>query len=271
MLFKLLKYEIKASGRTLIPLYIGILALSVVIGLAFSGLVNQVQYNGFLFSAFEEAGTLSGLLMLLLFALYIALGVLTILSIIQRFNNNLLGDEGFLMFTLPVKSTTLLLSKLLAAMCWVVLAGFIGFLSMSIIVAMILIFTPEFNFFNELAYLWEAVIENITFEKISLMLKSLVLSLLDLCGVILTAYWAMMIGQLQKFANHRIIVSFVAFFVINWLYSVITNPILGPFSYNITSYEVFGSYLWVHIIISAIEAIATFFIVNFMTQKYLNL
>ena len=43
MLFKLLKYEIKASGRTLIPLYIGILALSVVIGLAFSGLVNQVQ------------------------------------------------------------------------------------------------------------------------------------------------------------------------------------------------------------------------------------
>lgn len=59
---------------------------------------------------------------LLFFALCVAIVVLTAMIIIQRFNKNLIGDEGYLMFTLPVSHVQLLTSKLTARIalgyCW---------------------------------------------------------------------------------------------------------------------------------------------------------
>lgn len=51
-----------------------------------------------------------------------ALGVLTIVVTIQRFRKNLLGDEGYLMFTLPVSTSSLILSKCITALIYAVLS-----------------------------------------------------------------------------------------------------------------------------------------------------
>ena len=93
MLGKLLKYELKATARTFLPLYGAILVVSVVVRLAFS--------------KFEHADLFMGISALTLFGLFVALAVLTLLVIVQRFNNNLLSDEGYLMFTLPVSTHSL--------------------------------------------------------------------------------------------------------------------------------------------------------------------
>lgn len=44
--------------------------------------------------------------------------VMTFILIVTRFDRNLLGDEGYLMFTLPAKTSTLITAKLLTAILW---------------------------------------------------------------------------------------------------------------------------------------------------------
>ena len=59
-------------------------------------------------------------------ALCIAVVVLAIVFIIQRFYNGLLKDEGYLMFTLPVKTWQLIKAKGLTALIVTVISGVIG-------------------------------------------------------------------------------------------------------------------------------------------------
>lgn len=105
MLGKLIKYEFKACGRTFFPLYIGILVLAAINGLCNNYNIFSIGDNGTSLSFSIE--NVQGILMLVLFALFVALFVLTILLTIQRFKKNLLDEEGYLMFTLPVSTKVL--------------------------------------------------------------------------------------------------------------------------------------------------------------------
>ncbi len=51
-----------------------------------------------------------------------AVFVMTLVVTIQRFNKNLLGDEGYLSFTLPVKVTATSYSKMIISLMWTVLS-----------------------------------------------------------------------------------------------------------------------------------------------------
>ena len=107
MLSKLLKYEFKATGRTYGGLYLAILAAAALLGISF-------RIPALLVHTAPIA-----VLMIVYMALVVAVVVMTILTIIQRFTRNLLGREGYLMHTLPVSSVQLILSKLLSSMVWV--------------------------------------------------------------------------------------------------------------------------------------------------------
>ena len=102
MLGKLMQYEIKSCGRIFFPFYIMGLIFSLIAALFIN--FDNYEHN---FSVLYIVGIFAGL------ALFIAAIVLTILLIVQRFNNGLLEDEGYLMFTLPVSQKTLVLSKFL--------------------------------------------------------------------------------------------------------------------------------------------------------------
>nr|MBP9921366.1 ABC transporter permease [Proteiniclasticum sp.] len=49
---------------------------------------------------------------------FVGIMVMTFILIVTRFDRNLLGDEGYLMFTLPAKTSTLITAKLLTAILW---------------------------------------------------------------------------------------------------------------------------------------------------------
>ncbi len=89
MLGKLLKYEVKATSKTFIPIYISIILISLIN-------VTFMRNNIFI-----EA---QNIIHLVIIAFYIGITALTIIVTTERFRKNLLGDEGYLMFTLPVKS-----------------------------------------------------------------------------------------------------------------------------------------------------------------------
>ncbi len=103
MLGKLVKYELKACGRIFVPLYISILVVAAIIGMFSNTQILQVPT----------------ILMFVLMALFIALVVMTVVLILQRFKKNLLEDEGYLMFTLPVSTKSLILSKYLTSLIYI--------------------------------------------------------------------------------------------------------------------------------------------------------
>ena len=107
MLKKLLKYEFKATGRVYGGLYLAILAVAVLMGVSF-----QIP------APLGHTAPIA-VLMLVYMGLGVAIAVMTVLSIIQRFTRNLLGREGYLMHTLPVSNAQLILAKLIPSILWV--------------------------------------------------------------------------------------------------------------------------------------------------------
>lgn len=109
MLGKLLKQDFRATARIMLPLY----AAVPVLGL-FTNLITRLceNQNGFLIRAI-------GALMSFVFSLsLIAAVVTTVVLMILRFYRNLMTDEGYLMFTLPVSTTELIFSKLIVSVVW---------------------------------------------------------------------------------------------------------------------------------------------------------
>lgn len=105
MLGKLMKYEIKASGRILLPLY-----------LAFAGMAVLARLTGLLPES-NVAVSLVQALFLFTFVLSAALLIGgTMILVVYRFYKNFATDEGYLMFSLPVKSGTHITAHLLSGL-----------------------------------------------------------------------------------------------------------------------------------------------------------
>lgn len=118
MLKQLLKYEFKAMKRLYFGLYLALALLSVVLGVSFRQENARVDNTNF--------GRLEVILMVLYLSVIFAIAVLCFVSTVQRFYKNLLGREGYLMHTLPVTETQLILSKLITSMVWVLCSGLVG-------------------------------------------------------------------------------------------------------------------------------------------------
>ena len=106
MLTKLLKYEFKDTAR-IIPFF-------YLITLIFAGMVLSAKTLNITW--FQV--TTSALLLLL----GIAVSVITFVIIVMRFYKNLFSNEGYLMFTLPVKPYMLLTSKAIVSFFWMILS-----------------------------------------------------------------------------------------------------------------------------------------------------
>ncbi len=89
------------------------------------------------------------------------------------------------------------------------------------------------------------------------------------------AYTAMMLGQLQAFSRHQIIVSFIAFFLIGWVFSTIFS--LLPFNdltFNFISmndFEDLTKVFWIPIVESLVQAVILFVGTNWLMRNKLNL
>ena len=107
MLSKLLKYELRASGRILLPVYALLLASA-----GFYKLAADHPYRT------GAASVLMGLLNVAFWIFVVATGAITALLMIYRFYKNYMTDEGYLMFTLPVNRHQLIWAKLLSALIY---------------------------------------------------------------------------------------------------------------------------------------------------------
>lgn len=106
MLGKLIKHELAATGRLLLPMQ-GILLIISVVGWLLLNL-----------KVFDEHIEI-GIIMLMFYILFIyAIAIATNIYLAVRFYKNLFTDEGYLSFTLPVKPYMHLWSKGICMVIW---------------------------------------------------------------------------------------------------------------------------------------------------------
>ena len=260
MLGKLLKYELKATSRVFIPLYIAILVVSIVNGLSLNLEILNIQ----------------GLATIVLMCLFISLFVITIVVTIQRFNKNLLKDEGYLMFTLPVSSKHLVLSKYLTSLIWTFLSFVVAFLSFTIIFMIPTYKYFDFSYFiNEFNLLFSNMLN---LNILGQFLKIILLMIISYTIFIFNVYLALSVGQLPIFNRFRNVSSFIGFLVINLLISHAQNIVslfVNDTSVNIETIDYVTSIvskgLNVAIIINIIIILILFFATTYILDKKLNL
>jgi len=210
MLGKLLKYEIMATGRIFLPLYLGLLVVAIISSFTFRSDIDIIIV---IFSV-------------LLFALYTTLVIVTIILLIQRFYQNLLKDEGYLMFTLPVTPATLIASKLITACMWCVLSMIVGLIAGLIAIKGFVDIKTMSEAFSEIMVELNAVLPGFSIPAlvIILFIASIVSQLI---ANILHVYVSLAVGQLPPFGRYKILFAVITYLVIATVISAAVTVVAG--------------------------------------------
>jgi len=267
MFGKLLKYDFRSMLKQFALIWPAALALA---------LVNRFTIKHFITSSTYAGATVSGIAMLVYVAILIAMFVLAVMFIIQRFYKGLLGDEGYLMFTLPVRSWQLIGSKLISAVA-------VTFVSILVAIASILLIVPISG--AELQAVWREMFAYIrTGDFIRSMLTLLLSFLLDMARGFLLLYLAMAVGHL--FSKNRVLWSFVAYIGITIAVNLVedqVNQILTPnlhsavFGFVVNGFDTLTitppptSELWISLAVSAAFSALYFALTNYILKHRLNL
>lgn len=201
MLKQLLKYEFKATKSLYFGLYLALALLSVVLGVTFRqehALAHSTSFQN-----------LEVILMIVYVSVILAIAVLCFVNTIQRFYQNLLGREGYLMHTLPVNENQLILSKLLTSMVWVLCSGLVGIVCITVMVSIGVIDQETFGMvdWNSWKQLWQMLYEEIGPEFWVAMAWTILINLARLASLILCVYAACMIAH--PFRKHVVILAFI--------------------------------------------------------------
>lgn len=215
MLKKLIKHELRATGRVMLPMLGVVLALSVISALS-------MRFNGL------REGFFPAMITVLTVAAYflslLAAGVLCLVIMIRRFYRNLLGDEGYVMMTLPVSLHSQLWAKLLVSLLWIITTGLVMVLAVSTTVFIVseTNVAAVFSRLPSLGELFDGIGEELGLLRGHVTVLSLTWVLVALATTLescLHFYAAMAIGH--SFARHKGLWSVVFFVVINFALSML--------------------------------------------------
>ena len=224
---KLLKYEMRAMNRRLFPVYLGMLAVALLNG--FFGMGALVADSDALHNLVESLpsplsfllGMMQVIIITLFFGILIGMMVIWLLTTINRFSKGLLGEEGYLMFTLPVTTGRLIGAKLLASSIHLVLATVVAALSMCFMAGTTGI-TAFFRLLTDAnfgAFFGELTRTCPTWPLFAL--EFLAVCVLGVFGTVLHFYLSMALGHLSN--SHRTLMSVLAYIGISVVMSMLTS------------------------------------------------
>ena len=207
MLKQLLKYEFKATKSLYFGLYLALALLSVVLGVTFRqehALAHSTSFQN-----------LEVILMIVYVSVILAIAVLCFVNTIRRFYQNLLGREGYLMHTLPVTETQLILSKLLTSMVWVLCSGLVGIVCITGMVSIGVLDAEVLGTVNWDSWkqLWGMLYGELGAKFWLVMFWTILINLARLADLILCVYAACMIAH--QFKKQTMVAGILAFIGLN--------------------------------------------------------
>ena len=212
MLTKLLKHEFRATARIMGPLYLILLAVALGFNLS-ARLMNSSSF------------ILNMMAALVVMAYVVAITAVFIVSFVlmlQRFYKNLLGDEGYLMFTLPASVHQHVWSKLIVSAVWFIVTGVVVILSVFVAAADVHFFTGLLDVFPEL---FRAMNAYYAINGTAFMLEFLALLFVGSVGFMLQFYAALAVGH--SFASHKTALSVLFFFVFQFVVQMVGASLLA--------------------------------------------
>ncbi len=267
MLVKLMKQDLRATGRVMLPLY-----LAAIILAALMRLITVFQRSA-VDSRFWNIFT--GITAFLVGVAIVALVIMTFVMMVWRFYKNYMTDEGYLMFTLPVRTGELIFSKLITTLFWYLCTGVVVMLA-------VLILGSGGNTSIEIFGVNEFLEAFSGAQKTGAIVVGLLMVLISGISGVLELYACMSIGQ--SFKKNKVFMMVVFFFVFSIATSIVssvfsTQSIVGASNmlseaYNLTSDAVYHSamkVLWTSIIVQGCWAMVYYIITHLMLSKRLNL
>ena len=269
MLGKLLKYELKASGRMLLPIYGAVLVMGVISSL-FLRTAPDMNWDNTIMTVLTMVS------IILFFGLIFAALCLSLVVSILRFKKNLLGEEGYLMNTLPVSTWQNIAAKAIVAVLYqiisLIVAVFAGF-SFTMVganVSFVEIFGSVIDAFREILSQMGGVFWLYAVEI-------LVIMLISTFGSNMMIYASMSVGHSMN--SHKV-VSSVAVFLGFYIVSQIINSLLlagGAYFYALAgSYSLSELYrpqpaILAILVLEIAYLTAYFFITKYFLKRRLNL
>lgn len=268
MLKHLVKYEWKATSRVLMPVFGGVLLLALLNRLLWAG-------HGAQLSTVDNMAGLVQFLAMTAYILFICVSfVVTFVLLLQRFYKSLLGDEGYLMFTLPVTPAQNIWAKTIIAGIMCVLSGVTGVLS-------VLILASDVRFWSQLGEIFgegmRLLLRNAHFPFFAL--EGALLAIVSMLASILFLYLCIAIGHLAK--RHRIAAAVGAYFGLSfagqWLLGTTLFATSGSGmldwipSLNLQPLAATHLLLWVLIAVSAVCTAVCFYFTRYILSRRLNL
>jgi hypothetical protein len=260
MLGKLMKHEMKACSRLLLPLLSILFVLTVIDRIVFE------------LPVFQGGLAIIPVFITLIYLVSItAIAVVSTVIVIYRFYKNLITDEGYLMFTLPVKSCQLINSKLIISFFWILVSVIAVLASLYVVFA-----TPDqFHMVRDeitaARHLFHTEFRN---DGTVFILETLAGILLGIIFSILQIYVSIAIGQL--FNGHKILGSFAAYISLTTILQIIWIALLlivgllsGEYINNIKL--ITHVFYPVAIFLVCITCALYYYVINYIFQKKLNL
>ena len=230
MLGKLLKYEIRHSARYTAAIYLATLAFAAISVIA-------LLFNS------TWLGVMS------CFMLYIAgfaSVIVTLVSVIKNFYDTLYGKQGYLTFTLPVKCSTVLLSKLIVSIIWII----VGFLVMAATFFVIFLYAKDksesfFDMFKD-AFAISGIAEYIP-SGIVIAQALIVIAILALMTVLTYVgyvFFVVTVANTGRFQSHPKLFGALVFLGIFAAVNTVSNFLTEqlPLTFNVTSERVFFAF-----------------------------
>ena len=215
MLGKLLKHEFKQSARSVMLIYA---SAAAVILFVFFGMLTKITWIG-----------VAGSIVLYIVAM---IGVvMTLVSVIKNFYETLYTNQGYLSFTLPVKCSNLLLSKVLVSIVWIILSFVLAGLCV-LVIAMNAKATAQGSMEGiwdilEMSGLKEMLPSGATLVKLAVLAVVLVLMLVvTFIGFV---YFAVTLANTRVLQKHPKLFGFLIFFL---TYGV-SNAIATKLTYSL--------------------------------------
>jgi hypothetical protein len=280
MLLKLIKYETKSSARIFLLLYAAMMVTAVITG--FFGSIRMGSLNSASGTDPYAANVFTSLFTTLYGLLSLALIVVTVFIAVLRFYR-MLGEEGYLWFTLPATATQHVTSKLLVALLWSFLSTIVLFLSV-VLLAFAYNRTNVFEVIRDVL----GIISKYGANPVLICTITSITLAVTLLRSILTFYAAMAIGP--TFLKSRFGGSAVAYIIISVILSIVGTIVAAPFSAGFVStlQNSYSSYISIQqagsmanelfvvaftpqIILGLASSIALFLCTNYFISKKLNL
>lgn len=270
MLGKLIKHDLKALYRLMVPLHL----LMLLAGLGVRFTLTIQLYD-------KIPNVMFGLLIGGYILIMVIVPFVTAFALCWRFYKNLFTDEGYLTLTLPVTPNQHLLSKLISGIIWMLFDYGVLIICIFLPVTIPDILTQSDQILAEMDEVLE--MPSVTFFTIMF-----VVGLISCVVNTLFYYVCIAIGQL--FSKHRLIAAVIMYFAISTVLSTLTSvallvtgllPSAGGFPYimiganNLTTEYTAAPFIikscWLGMICMVIQGIASYAGTLYIMKKKINL